>query len=148
MTDVVVDASVWVSRLVEGDVHHARCREWMDNQAVSGSLLIAPVLVLAEVAGAISRRTHRPGLARRAVKGLQAIPQLRLVSVDPGLADLAAALAADHALRGADAVYVATASQLGLPLVTLDDEQLRRAKSMVTTSSPREGLRPPRRGQS
>lgn len=136
MTDIVVDASVWVSRLVEGDVHHARCRQWMDSQAAGGGLLVAPVLVLAELAGAISRRTNRPSLARQAVRGLQALPQLRLVSVDPPLADLAAGLAADHALRGADAVYVATASQLGLSLVTLDDEQLRRAKSIVATSSP------------
>jgi len=136
MTDVVVDASVWVSRLVDGDVHHTRCREWMDNQATSGGLLIAPVLVLAEVAGAISRRTNRPSLAHQAMRGLQALPQLRLVSIDPALAELAAGLAGDHALRGADAVYVATASQLGLPLVTLDDEQLKRAKSIVTTSSP------------
>lgn len=136
MTDVVVDASVWVSRLVEGDVHHTRCREWIDKQATSGSLLVAPVLVLAEVAGAVSRRTKRPRLAHQAIRGLQALPQLRLVSVDPTLADLAAALAADYAFRGADAVYVATASQLGLLLVTLDDEQLKRAKSIVTTSSP------------
>ena len=136
MTDVVVDASVWVSRLVEGDVHHARCREWLDNQEVCGGLLVAPALMLAEVAGAISRRTNRPSLAHQAVRALQAIPQLRLVSVDPALAGLAAGLAADHALRGADAVYVATASHLGLPLVTLDGEQLHRAKPIVSTSSP------------
>lgn len=136
MTDVVVDTSVWVSRLVEGDVNHARCRVWLDNQATSGGLLIAPVLMLAEVAGAISRRTNRPGLAHQAIGGLRAIPQVRLVSVDPALADLAAGLAADHALRGTDAVYVATASQLGVPLITLDDEQLKRAKSIVMTSSP------------
>lgn len=86
MTDVVVDASVWVSRLVEGDGHHARCREWMDNQATRGGLLVAPVLVLAELAGAISRPTNRPSLAHQAVRGLQALPQLRLVSVDPTLA--------------------------------------------------------------
>jgi predicted nucleic acid-binding protein len=136
MTDVVVDASVWVSRLVESDVHHARCQDWMENQASEGGLLVAPVLVLAEVAAAISRRTNRPSLAHQAVKILQALPRLRLVSMDPTLAGLAAGLAGDHALRGADAVYVATASQLGLPLVTLDGEQLQRARALVPTSSP------------
>jgi predicted nucleic acid-binding protein len=136
MTDVVVDASVWVSRLVESDVHHTRCRAWMENQATEGGLLIAPLLVLAEVAGAISRRTNRRALAHRAVKVLQALPNLRLVSMDPILAGLAAGLASDHALRGADAVYVATASQLEVPLVTLDGEQLQRAKTIVSTSSP------------
>lgn len=136
MTDVVVDASVWVSRLVDADVHHARCQTWLEDQASEGGLLVAPVLVLGEVAGAISRRTNQPGLAHRAVKVLTALPGLRLVSVDPSLAGLAARLAGDHALRGADAVYIATASQLGLPLVTLDGEQLQRAQSIVSTSSP------------
>ena len=136
MTDVVVDASVWVSRLVDSDMHHARCQAWMENQATEGGLLVAPVLVLAEVAGAISRRTNQPNLAHQAVKVLQAVPNLRLVSMDPSLAGLAARLAGDHALRGTDAVYVATASQLGLPLVTLDGEQLQRARSIVSTSSP------------
>lgn len=136
MSGVVVDASVLVSRLVATDKHHGRCRSWIHSQASEGGLLIAPVLVLAEVAGAISRRTNRPNLARQAVEVLQALPNLRLVSIEPALAGLAAALAAEHALRGADAVYVATASQLGLPLVTLDGEQLRRAKPIVSTRSP------------
>jgi len=136
MTDVVVDASVWVSRLVESDAHHTRCKAWMENQATEGGLLIAPLLMLAEVAGAISRGTNRPGLAHHAVKVLQALPNLRLVSMDPTLAGLAAGLAGDHALRGGDAVYVATASQLGVPLVTLDGEQLQRAKTIVSISSP------------
>ena len=136
MTDVVVDASVWVSRLVDSDVHHARCQTWLEKQASEGGLLVAPVLALAEVAGAISRRTNQPSLAHQAVKILLALPSLRLVSMDPSLAGLAAKLAGDHALRGADAVYAATASQLGLPLVTLDSEQLQRAQSIVSTSSP------------
>jgi predicted nucleic acid-binding protein len=136
MSDVVVDASVWVSRLVDGDIHHARCQAWLEKQTSEGGLLVAPALVLAEVAGAISRRTGYPTLAHRAVEVLQALPSLRLVSVDASLAGLAAGLAGDHAMRGADAVYAATASQLGLPLVTLDGEQLRRAQSIISTTSP------------
>jgi len=52
------------------------------------------------------------------------------------LGGLAAQLAADHALRGADAVYVAAALRLGLPLVTLDGEQLQRAEAVISTLSP------------
>lgn len=136
MTDAVVDASVWVSRLVQGDTNHARCQAWFQTQTSDGSLLVAPALVLPEVAGAISRRTGQPTLAHRAVSVMQGLPALRLVSVDSSLAGLAAQLAADHALRGADAVYAATASQLGLPLVTLDREQHQRARSIVSTISP------------
>lgn len=136
MSDVVVDASVWVSRLVIGDVHHARCQMWFQAQATNGDLLVAPVFVLAEVAGAISRRTGHRMLAHRAVGLLQKLASLRLVSLDASLAGLAAQLAADHALRGADAVYVATALRLGLPLVTLDGEQLHRAQAIISAMSP------------
>jgi len=136
MTDAVVDASVWVSRMVPGDVHHARCQAWFETQNSSGGLLVAPVFLVAEVAGAIARRTGQSGLAHRAVELLQELSSLRLVSVDPPLARLAAQLAGDHALRGADALYVATAHQLGLPLVTLDSEQLDRSQSVISAAAP------------
>jgi predicted nucleic acid-binding protein len=136
MADVVVDASVWVSRLVPGDVHHERCHAWFEGQTANGDLMVSPVLLLPEVSGAISRRTGRPELARRAVALIQELASLRLVSVDPPLAGLAAQLAADHALRGADAVYAATAQQLGLSLVTLDSEQLERSQAVVSTLTP------------
>ena len=137
MPDAVVDASVWVSRMVPGDVHHDRCQAWFEAQTAAGGLLVAPVLLLPEVAGAISRRTGRSSLAQRAVDVLQALPpSLRLVSVDPTSARLAAQLAADYALRGADALYVTAAHQLGLPLVTLDSEQLDRSRAVVSTISP------------
>jgi len=136
MADVVVDASVWVSRLVPSDVHRERCRDWFEARSAIGDLIVSPVLLLPDVSRAISRRTGRPGLARRAVELLQEVSLLRLVSVDPTLARLAAQLAADHALRGAHAVYAATAQQLGLSLVTLDSEQLERAQAVVSTISP------------
>jgi predicted nucleic acid-binding protein len=136
MADVVVDASVWVSRMVPGDVHHERCRAWFEAQTVGGDLMVSPVLLLPEVAAAISRRTGQPRLARRAVDLLQELSSVRLVSVDPALAKAAAQLAADHALRGADAVYAATAQHLGLSLVTLDGEQLERAQAVVSTLTP------------
>ncbi len=136
MSDVVVDASVWVSRLVAGDVHHGRCQAWGQTQSEQGGLLIAPVLVLAEIAGAISRRTGQPELAEAAVAQVQRLPGLRLVPLDANLAKLAAGLAGRHSLRGADAVYVAAAQRLQVPLVTLDDEQLRRGRAVVTTLEP------------
>jgi len=136
MPDAVVDASIWVSRMVPGDVHHNRCRAWLETQSSGGGLLVAPVLLLPELAGAIARRTGESSLAQRAVEVLQALPSLRLVSVDPTLAQLAAQLAADYALRGADALYVAVAHQLGLPLVTLDSEQLDRSHAVVSTIAP------------
>jgi predicted nucleic acid-binding protein len=136
MSVVVVDASVWVSRLVPSDAHHARCQAWLRTHTGSGSLLVAPALVLAEVAGAISRRTSQPALAHSALELLQKLPNFRALTLDAPMARLAAQLAADHSLRGADAAYVAAAARLNLPLLTLDEEQSQRAQAVVTTLTP------------
>ncbi len=136
MSAVVIDASVWVSRLVPSDVHHSISRVWLESRAAAGDQFVAPTLALSEIAGAIARRTGRPRSAHDAVAVIARIPALRLVPVDRRLAQLAARLAADHSLRGVDAIYVALASVLSLPLVTLDQEQLTRAASIITAQQP------------
>jgi predicted nucleic acid-binding protein len=132
----VVDASVWVARLVPQDVHYAASREWLERHIAQGGVVADPVLLLAEVAGAISRRTGEPALAHAAVAHLLRLPALRLVPIDARLARVAMQLAADLGLRGSDAVYVATAHELRVPLVTLDQDQLSRAGSRVSARAP------------
>jgi predicted nucleic acid-binding protein len=133
VADAVVDASVWVSRLVPADAHHAATVDWFARQEEAASLLVVPALMPAEVAGAIARRTRDGRLARRVVERLLRLPTLRLVTLDRRLAERAAVLAADLGLRGADAPYVAVADRLGLPLVTWDREQRERAGRAVRT---------------
>jgi predicted nucleic acid-binding protein len=133
---IVVDATVWVSRLVPQDAFHAASRRWLAAHAATGGRLVAPVLLVAEVAGAIARRTGEPRLARRAVETLLHVPALRLVPLDPGLGRAAAELAADLGLRGADACYVAVARELHLPLLTWDEDQRVRAGQVVAAYSP------------
>lgn len=133
---MVLDASVLVSRLVAGDVHHDASRRWLEGHVADGGLVVAPALLLPEIAGAISRRTGQRRLARRAVAAVLRLPALRLVAVDPDLAELAARLAGDLRLRGADALYVATAAHLRLPLVTWDDEQRERAAARIVVIAP------------
>jgi len=134
----VVDASVWVSRLVPQDVHHSASRRYLEERAAAGGPLVAPVLLLAEVAGAIARRTGAPEPGRRALEGLLRFPGLRLVTVDRHLGQEMARLAANLQLRGADAAYVAVAIRLGLPLVTWDREQALRAASRIPVLTPEE----------
>ncbi len=124
---VVVDASVWVARLVPQDLFHEPVKAWMAAQRADNKLLISPALLLPEVAGAIARRTGDPDLAQRAVEALPRLPGLRLIEMERDLVESAAALAAQLGLRGADAIYVAAADYLHLPLCTLDAEQSRRA---------------------
>ena len=133
---MVVDASVVVSRLVLHDVHHEASRRWLARHVDGGGLVIAPVLLLPEVAGAVARRTGEPRLARRAVETVLRLPGLRLIPVDEALARSAARLAGRLRLRGADAVYVAAAAGLVLPLVTWDTEQRERAGRLVEVLVP------------
>lgn len=125
---VVVDASVWVSRLLTQDLHHRASSEWLERRVADGTGLAGPITMLAEIAGAIARRTENPQLGRRAVDAVLTVPGVRLVEVDRDLGILAYELAADGRMRGADALYVAVASRLRIPLASLDLEQLERAR--------------------
>ena len=98
--------------------------------------MISPTLLLAEVAGALSRRMSQSELAHQAVQMLLRLTELRLVPLDGRLGRSAAQLAAEIGLRGADAVYVANAHHLNVPLVTLDREQQARAGRLVEVRSP------------
>jgi len=133
---MVVDASVWVSRLVPQDIHYAVSRRWLAEQLANGELIIAPMILLAEIAAAVSRRTGDSDLAWRVILTLHQLPALRLVPIDVRLGQEAARLAAELRLRGADALYVAVAHALQLPLVTWDREQRERAAQLISVMEP------------
>ncbi len=95
-----------------------------------------PTLVLVETAAALSRTGSEASLAQRYAGSIAQLPNVVMVALDEGLARQAALLGARHKLRGADAVYVATASQFGAELVTLDEEQLQRGANAVATCNP------------
>jgi len=130
---MVVDASVWVSSFLLSDVHHAASLAWLRRQ----SDLVTPTLALAEVAGAVARQTHSATNGQRAARAITRVPRIRFVDLDRPLAEEAARLAAQQAVRGADAVYIATASLLGLGVATWDLELQRRASGVVPTEAPR-----------
>lgn len=127
----VVDASIWVSRFVPQDQFHHLCKDWLNEQVNNGGTLISPSFVLVEIAGAISRRTGDASLAQQAVDQMSKVPGVRLVDVDAVLIQGATKLAADLGLRGADAIYAATAHRLDLSLVTLDLKQANRSAESV-----------------
>ncbi len=61
---------------------------------------------------------------------------MRIVPIDAPLVKEATAIASTLKLRGADAIYVATAKQLGLPLLTWDNEQLTRTGGVIIAMQP------------
>jgi len=133
---VVIDASVWVSWLMPQDSNHALSMQWMNRYTNAGGLLVAPALLLIEVSAAITRQSGQSILARQAVTYLQSVSQMRIVPIDSVLVDDACDIAADLSLRAGDAVYVAVARQMTIPLVSWDRQQLQRAATVLVGHSP------------
>lgn len=136
---VVVDASVWVARLIDQDTFHSISRQWLDEQRSNGVRFLAPTLLLVEVAAAISRRTGDSHLAERSVGALDNLPDLRLVDMDRNVLQVAVHVGADLGVRGADAFYIAIAQPLSLPLATLDFDQRERASKIISIWEIQEG---------
>lgn len=90
----------------------------------------------AEIAGGLRRRTGRRVDTRRVVRHLLALPGVRIIEADQRRVWRAMLLAATVGRRGADAVYVATAHQEGMPLVTWDSDQSHRAGRLIAVYSP------------
>lgn len=135
-----LDASIFVRDLTPRDPDHATCRELLERPRAGNTPINAPFLLLAEVAGVVSRELRDPMRGRMALTLLQALPNLTLAPIDVALAQEAAEIAADRALRGSDATYVAVARRSGYTLVTLDREQRERGAVVVPTRTPAEAL--------
>lgn len=135
-----LDASVFTRTIDPTEPEHGTCLALLEHLHAEATPIVVPTLVLAEVAGAISRARRDPIRARVVAAALRALPHVTFVALDDELAERAADLAADHHLRGADAVYVAVAQQLNTTLVTLDAEQRTRGARAITTRSPAEAL--------
>lgn len=133
---IVIDASVMVSWLVSSDANHKASRLWLEAYRAKGGLLIAPTLMIIEIASAIARPTFQPEVARAAIQRLYSVRTLRLVTLGPALAKAAVNVAIDLRLRARDTSYVALAKKFQIPLVSWDKEQLFRASSIISAFSP------------
>ena len=133
---LTIDASVFVSAARPSERGHAESTSFLEWVRKARPRLFLPTLVVAEVAAALSRTGSDARLAQQYALAIRQLPNAVLVALDEGLAEEAAALGAQHRLRGADAVYVATAALFAAELVTLDHEQLERGSAIVQTLTP------------
>ena len=132
----VIDASVYVALMNAREAAHASSWAWFEQAQAAQESIVAPVIILAEVASALGRGSGDPRLALRVVQQLRHSGAVELMPVTLPLGERAARIAADHRTRGCDAVYIALALQLGDCLVTLDRQQLNRGAAIVTTRKP------------
>ena len=135
-----VDASVFLNAFNPYEADHAHSQRLLVILQAQAVPIIVPTLLLPEVAAAIGRGRDDTALARDFCAALRRLPQLVWVSVDETLARQAADIAAEHRLRGSDAVYAAVAVRFDATLVTLDREQRRRLAGVVGARYPAEAL--------
>ena len=132
----IIDASVYVALINAHESEHANSWAWFDQAKTAQEPVVAPVILLPKVSAALSRGVEDPALAHRVVQQLLRSKVIELTPVTTALAERAAAIAADHRIRGCDAVYIALAEQLSDCLVTLDRQQLERGSAVVTARKP------------
>jgi predicted nucleic acid-binding protein len=135
-----IDASVWVNGFDRRESGHQISRQLLELLGTRSLPIIVPNLVLIEVAAVISRTRNKPSQAQTFAIALSNLPNVTILPLDDVLAHQTIALAAQHKLRGADAVYAAVAKQAGCTLITLDNEQLTRLGGVVITQTPTAAL--------
>jgi len=135
-----IDASVLINSEIEGEDFHKYSRDLMNYIREKGIMAFVPEIVCAEVSSAIARGTDVTERAVEFADELREIPNFIFVPIDPVLSQLASKLAAEHRLRGCDAIYVAVAFLFKVKLITLDDQQRKRGSKCVETLTPEDEL--------
>jgi len=133
-----VDASVFLNAFNPHEAGHGISHSFLAKLREQAVPIVAPTLLLPEVAAAISRGQGNATLAREFAAALIRLPHLVLVPLDVALARECATVAALHRLRGSDAVYATVALRFGSTLVTLDEEQRHRVAGVLPVQLPAE----------
>jgi predicted nucleic acid-binding protein len=134
MSAVTVDASVWIAAADTTDTFCGQSRAFLALAVRQGAQLTIPAFAVAEVACALARK-HRNAATARQLAGSMLTPgQVVHVPVDARLLAVAVRLGTSAFLRGADALYAATAHLTGAPLVSWDNELIQRAGALTPTA--------------
>ena len=134
---VTVDASVFVNAFIpteEGSDQSLAFIIELRNRQIP---LIQPTLFFPELIASVARKKNNAVLALALAEDIRKSTNLTLIPLDENLADFASEVAANHRLRGSDAVYAAVALRFGTELITLDKEQLDRLPKVLPVRAPK-----------
>ncbi|WP_395744155.1 PIN domain-containing protein [Prosthecobacter sp.] len=137
---LVIDACVFAAEQIhdqtEHQTEHQTARTLLQTLVQRKVQFYAPALVLAEVAAAVARATQQSSLGEVGALRVSHLPRLTFRHIDLPFASAAARVAARHGIQGADSHYVALARELRCPLITNDEEILRRCPSTTVVLRP------------
>lgn len=129
-----IDANVWVAAFDPADRFHGTSADFLRATAAKGVALHGPEFVVLEVACALSRRAGNATVGDWARSHLHAHPALLLHPIDARCLSTAHEIGSRHLLRGADALYAATAHLHEAPLISWDDELVQRFGAETPTT--------------
>jgi predicted nucleic acid-binding protein len=139
---LVLGANLWIAAFDPSDAFHGDSVAVLAEAARLDLPLAGPSFLVLESTCALARRVNDPRCAQAASAQMAAHPALHLEPLSAELLAEAERLGIERRLRGADALYLATATKLGCPLLSWDEELIARGGAQ----SPRDWLAASRGG--
>lgn len=130
---LTVDANIWIAVYDLQDYFNKDSTVFLKAVAVRRLSLYGPAFVVIEAGCALARRAQNTNVGHKAIQRLSIYPLLTLIPLNERLLAKAGELGAHYMVRGADALYVATAALTGTQLVSWDAELIRRAGAITPT---------------
>ena len=131
MRAVAVDASVWIAAQDPVDPFCKRSRLFLSHAVTVGVIVHVPAFARVEVACALARKLRDAVQGERLANLVLKTAGAKELAVNQALLSKAQALGTTKFLRGADAIYSATAEIAGCTLVSWDKEHLQRAVALT-----------------
>jgi len=132
---VTLDSSVILAALRNQEEKHEQCRWLLEAVEEAQIIAIQPYSVLSEVTNAIKRRTSSQRLAERIKQVLQSINTMNFVEPEARRTEMVSDIAMRTDMGIMDAVVVQIAFEFGTTLISLDEEMMKKAKSIVKTKT-------------
>ncbi|MCX6876767.1 MAG: PIN domain-containing protein [Verrucomicrobia bacterium] len=131
MRAAAVDASVWIAAQDPADPFCTQSRLFFSHAVVAGIIVHVPAFARVEVACALARKLRHSVRGERLANLVFKTAGAKEHAVNSVLLAKALALGTTKFLRGADAIYSATAEIAGCTLVSWDKEHLQRAGALT-----------------
>jgi len=125
----VLDASVFIAAVSPLEVHHAQAQALYGTQP-DHTPFVVPAIFPLEVISGLARRGEPEALIDH-IDALIHGPRFHAVAVDAELLDVANQVTRLARLRAYDALYVAVALDHDGPLLTLDQDLIRRVRAVL-----------------
>lgn len=137
---IVVDTSVWIGATLPGDVHFAVTQPWMGQVELTQTRFAVPAHFLAEVSGVLARIGTNDSFVQAVIEHINSSERFEIYPISSGDGLFGAEIAWRARVRGADAIYIALANQLDVPLVSWDRQQRERGALFCRTMTPVEAM--------